>query len=422
VAAFLLLLAAAPVVANPIDRMRPDAPELAVFGDYPIGVQTLNLTHPGQIDVLAERDGQRPLYDRPLTIEVWYPAAAPPASRGEYETVIRDGQTPTTLTGRAQRDAPPATGAAFPLVVLSHGYPGNRYLMAHFGENLASKGFVVAAIDHTDSTYRDQAALGATLYHRPLDQRFVIDHFAKHEGQLGRITDTERVGVIGYAMGAYGALVFGGAGVTEAATELTWGPPDGMLAQHMAGSDTHEALIDPRLRAIVAIGPWGRNAGLWDAGGMAGLRVPTLFMAGSRDDVSVYEAMRTIFTESTGTDRHLLTFENANHNAAAPIPAPQEAWEPSEALDFVPFEHYADPVWDTRRMNNIAQHFVTAFFDLHLKGDLDRNRYLDLIPNGADGLIALDEDGKPTEDHTYWAGFAPRTAQGLRFETMLKDQ
>ena len=36
--------------------------------------------------------------------------------------------------------------------------------------------------------------------------------------------------------------------------------------------------------------------------------------------------------------------------------------------NFAPFEHYADPVWDTVRMNNIAQHVVAGFLDRHLKG------------------------------------------------------
>ena len=47
-------------------------------------------------------------------------------------------------------------------------------------------------------------------------------------------------------------------------------------------------------------------------------------MAGGVDDVSIYDAIRGIFDGAVGTDRHLLTFENANHNAAAPIPAPME--------------------------------------------------------------------------------------------------
>ncbi|MEC7205772.1 MAG: class I tRNA ligase family protein, partial [Pseudomonadota bacterium] len=68
---------------------------------------------------------------------------------------------------------------SFPLVVISHGYPGNRYLMCHLGENLASKGFVTVAIDHTDSTYDDQQAFASTLYNRPLDQRFVIERIAE---------------------------------------------------------------------------------------------------------------------------------------------------------------------------------------------------------------------------------------------------
>ena len=129
-----------------------------------------------------------------------------------------------------------------------------------------------------------------------------------------------------------------------------------------------------------------------------------------------------MFDGAVGIERHLLTFDNAHHNAAAPMPAPAEAWLPSDTLDFVPFEHYADAVWDTTRMNNIAQHFATAFLGLHLRGETEMAAYLDLIPNSNDGLNALDDAGKPTEDHTYWAGFAARTAKGLRFETKGKGE
>lgn len=403
--------------ANPIDKVRPDAPELTAYGTFPIGVQTLTARIPDSIDVLNVSGNTVPRYDRPLTLEVWYPAAPDTVQGGSYRAMLRDGVTEVTLTGRAARDAEPASGTRFPLIVISHGYPGNRYLMSHLGENLASKGYVTVAIDHTDSTYSDQAAFGSTLLNRPLDQAFVVDHMARLEGTLGQIIDADNTGVIGYSMGGYGALIFGGAGVTQAATELSWGTPNGLLAAHLAGSDDHEALMDPRIKAIIAIGPWGNNAGFWDADGLAGLRVPLMLMAGSDDDVSVYDAMRGIFDGGIGVDRHLLTFDYANHNAAAPMPAPAEAWLPSEAIDFIPFEHYADAVWDTTRMNNIAQHFATAFFGLHLNGDADMAGYFDLVTNSADGLADLDDTGLPTEDHTYWKGFAPRTAKGLKFET-----
>lgn len=160
------------------------------------------------------------------------------------------------------------------------------------------------------------------------------------------------------------------------------------------------------------------NTGFWDSSGLAGIQKPLMLMAGSADDVSIYPAMRQIFEGATSTNRHLLTFESANHNAAAPMPAPAESWEPVDTLDFVPFEHYADAVWDTNRMNNIAQHFTTAFMDLHLKNDREQALYLDLIPRASDGVVALDDVGNQTDEHTYWEGFAPRTAKGLVFETL----
>lgn len=410
------------LMSNQINQIRPDAPALANLGTHPVGVQTVDIVHPGQIDILNVSGNTVPVYDRPLTVEVWYPAAAGTEAGTTYDTVLRDGETQITLTGSAARDAAPVTGQTFPLVILSHGYPGNRFLMSHFGENLASKGYVVASIDHTDSTYSDQAAFGSTLYNRPYDQLWVMDWMSQLNGPLGNIVDANRTALIGYSMGGYGALIAGGAGVTTASTEFTWGVPAGLLTQHLAGSDTHESLMDNRLKAIIAIGAWGKNAGFWDADGMVGLRVPTLFMAGSEDDVAIYPAIRSMFDEAVRTDRHLLTFENANHNAAAPIPAPAESWTPVETLEFVPFDHYADPVWDSTRMNNIAQHFATAFLDLHLKSDTSKESYLDLIERSEDGVVALDQDGKVTDDHTYWKGFAPRTAAGLTFETKRRGE
>ena len=414
---FAAVCLATGVMANPIDTIRPDAPALASYGPYAIGVRTETVTLPDSIDVLEIDGDDVPRYDRPLTLEIWYPAAIGTEAGGTYTATLRDGQTKATLTGRAARDAAPAAQGPFPLVLLSHGYPGNRFLMSHLGENLASKGYVAVAMDHTDSTYSDQAAFGSTLLHRPLDQDRVLDHIAGLTDPLGAIVDTDRTGIVGYSMGGYGALILGGAGVTQAATEFSWGTPNRLLSAHLAGSETHAALVDDRIKAVIAIGPWGYNAGIWDMDGLAGLRVPTMFMAGSADDVAVYDAIRGMFDGAVGTERHLLTFVYANHNAAAPIPAPKEAWEPVETLDFVPFDHYADAVWDNVRMNNVAQHFATAFFDLHLKGDTDRRGYLDLVPRSEDGIVALDDAGEQTEDHTYWQGFAPRTAAGLRFET-----
>jgi predicted dienelactone hydrolase len=77
------------------------------------------------------------------------------------KALLRDGTTEVTLEGRAVRDAGRRVGTdPFPLLLLSHGYPGNRFLMSHLAENLASKGYVVASIDHTESTYENQRPSG----------------------------------------------------------------------------------------------------------------------------------------------------------------------------------------------------------------------------------------------------------------------
>lgn len=405
---------------NRIDLIRPDAPELAAHGDQAIGVRTIELVNPDQIDIVNVEAGKdRPRYDRPLTVEVWYPAEGN-AGGGTYENVfLRDGATRITLHGKAVRDAAPkAEEAPYPLVIISHGYPGNRFLLSHLAENLATKGYVVASIDHTDSTYENQAIFGSTLVNRPLDQIFVLNEMARLGGEdahfLNGLVDANTTGLIGYSMGGYGAAITAGAGVTEESTKLEWGAPDGTLAIHLAGSETHEALPDPRIKAVIALAPWGMERGFWDAEGLAGIEVPTFFMAGSVDDVSGYEkGVKAIYEQAVNADRYLLTFENANHNAAAPMPAPAESWAHSETLGWAPFDHYADPVWDTVRMNNIAQHFATAFLGLHLKGEAQMADYLSLVENAQDGVWAANEDGSFKPEHTYWKGFADRTAKGL---------
>ena len=169
---------------NRVDTIRPDAPSLAPYGSYSVGVRTLKFVNPGQLDIVKAKPGETiPTYDRPLTVEVWYPAK-PGTGQTEitaYKDIFtRDGKTLANLYGRAVRDALPEAGAApYPLLIISHGYPGNRFLLSHLAENLASKGYIVASIDHKDSTYDDQGAFGSTLLNRPLDILFVLDSMAK---------------------------------------------------------------------------------------------------------------------------------------------------------------------------------------------------------------------------------------------------
>lgn len=427
----IAISATAVLAENRIDGQRPDAPELAAYGKFPVGVRSLEIVNKNQIDILkidpkAAKPAELPRYDRPLMLEVWYPAAQGASGETALKAYLRDAKTEVELQGKAVRDAAPAA-EKFPLVLVSHGYPGNRFLLSHLAENLASKGYVVASIDHTDSTYRTQAAFGSTLVNRSFDQLFTlseIDRLSKDSGSfLNGLADASNTGLIGYSMGGYGAVITSGGGVTQKSVEYPWGGPHGTLGVHLSGSETHNALPDPRIKTSIAFAPWGMNTGFWDAETLKGVKIPMLFVAGSVDDVSLYEnGIRAIWKGAVNVDRSLLTYENANHNAGAPMPAPEESYRYDEQLKFNVSEHYTDAVWDNVRMNNIAQHFVTAWLDKHLKANAEMDAYLDLVPNANESVWAKEEDGSDKPEHNHWKGFPNRTAKGLRFERLKAGQ
>lgn len=389
----------------------PDAPELSTRGEYQIGVRTLKLINKGQVDILKSKGGNDPLYDRSLTVEVWYPVnleSNVEAFVTYNEVMGTAGDTlrpliPFTFKGRAIRDAAPTKiEGGYPLVVVSHGYVGSRYLMTYLTENLASKGYVVVAIDHTDSTFKDANAFYSTLLNRAKDIRFVVNEVAKLGAKgttnfLSGILDSNNIGIIGYSMGGYGVLNVGGAGYSDGLTQFFSGMTGGSkaISSLAASSPEYQELIDPRIKAIVAFAPWGMERGVWDSEGLKGLRTPTFFVAGSEDDISGYEkGIKAIYTGAINADRYLLTYENARHNVA-PNPPPLESFAPGLHID--EYYRYADTTWDQRKINNVNQHFVTVFLGMYLK-QKEYAKYLDI----------------PQESNLKdWPGFKPRSSTGM---------
>ena len=243
--------------SNRIDIVTPSAPELASYGPVAIGVRTLQVTDRNRPDILNTKEGGATArYDRTLTVEVWYPATLAPGQKpgGDYRAITRDPAITVTLHGQAVRDASPLTSEGpLPLVIISHGYPGNRYLMSHLGENLASKGFIVASIDHKDSTYDDQQAFASTLYNRAFDQLFVLNEMDRlgkpGSGSFlsGRV-DASRTGIVGYSMGGYGVVNLVGGGYSKTSETLTGAPPNRLLAERGAANPDYRKSIDPRSR------------------------------------------------------------------------------------------------------------------------------------------------------------------------------
>ncbi len=407
----------------------PDAPELAARGLYGVGVRTIDLIHKAQLDVAKadQQTGKAPLYDRPLKIEIWYPSSIPrdaPAHTAYLTPFGRSSGAPAfTLISRAQRDAPKATGGPFPLVIVSHGFPGSRTLLSYLAENLASKGYVMAAIDHTDSVYSDVQSFPSTLLNRSNDQLFTI-------GELERLSklptdflhdfaDFGNAAIVGYSMGGYGALISGGASLS-AASPLMKFVPGSYLTDWTASGKQYKQPRPPGLKAIVAIAPWGEQPpyNAWDQEGLAGIHLPTLFIAGDHDDVADFEqGIRPAFQRAKNSERCMLVYEKARHNTGGNPPPPEAA------SNFKLLEHFDEPVWRKERITEINQHFVTAFLDLYLKHNDSRRAYLHVTPvKSDDGQWPVDPNAPPAQTfssgtdgagHPFWKGFQRRWALGL---------
>jgi predicted dienelactone hydrolase len=191
-------------------------------------------------------------------------------------------------------------------MIVSHGYPGNRFLMSHFGENLASKGFVVASHRPHRQHLRRPGRVRQHAAQPPDRSAFVIDEMARLAADdtsfMAGLVDADRSAIIGYSMGGFGALNAVGAGFTEASATFGFAPP--RTRRCGRARPARRRTSQPRrarIRAVIAIAPWGMPAGFWDAEGLAGITTPVMFMAGSVDDVAGYERGARPLFEGTAT-------------------------------------------------------------------------------------------------------------------------
>lgn len=382
----------------------PDAPALAKRGAFAVGVKTKTWINPNQLDILATKGDQEVRADRPLTVEIWYPAEGKAGEeKTEYPEFLGQNNDPRrpvkpfSLPGRAIRDAMPKRGeGAFPLVIISHGYTGSRYIMSYLGEHLASQGFAVVAIGHKESTFSDAAGFPSTLLNRSQDILFALQSASQDSWMKGWV-NADQTALVGYSMGGYGVLNAAGAGYAPGFVKLFGGLTGGnqALAKRSWADPTFAQTIDPRIKAVVAFAPWGMERGAWDAEGLAKVNVPIMLVAGDQDDISGWEKGVKAIYEGL-PKAHMLVYENARHNVAPNAPQPLTM---QLDLPFDEYYRYAEPAWDQRRMNNINQHFLTAFLGVHLQNK-PYQEYLNLTQKPA---------GKE------WMGFKARTCVGLQW-------
>jgi hypothetical protein len=174
-------------------------------------------------------------------------------------------------------------------------------------------------------------------------------------------------------------------------------------------------MIAPSVKAVVAIAPAGGAFGAWAPADLQGITAPLLLIAGDHDRTVDYKTgARAFFDQATNSNRYLLTFLGGGH-ALGLGPAPPEMQQDLWNQDW-----FEDPVWRKERLIGITLHFITAFFDLHLKGDASRRSFIE-------GLVVESSSGEWTsqtpipwnayspggEGITLWKGFQRRHADGL---------
>lgn len=200
----------------------------APTGPLPVGTTWAHFVDPDR------RDPWRPEEQRELMVSLWYPAVphgvpAPYTSEAVSAAIVASTGLPldpailTTVRTHARAEAPALPGRR-PLVVLSPGAGLSRESLTSLGEDLASRGYVVAGVDHTyearavelpDGTVapcllcerENTAEIGAWVTRgRAADISFVLDELTR--GRLWRHApgiDPRRVAVVGHSLGGAAA-------------------------------------------------------------------------------------------------------------------------------------------------------------------------------------------------------------------------
>lgn len=402
-----------------------EAPELGRPGNFQIGtsVTDYSLTDRLSLTAWGAVSGNMQEENRNLSVRFWYPAETDngiePVAYSHVMKPIGQELVEITYQGRAGTNAKPLADQKFPLIIMSHGFGGWNTQFSNLGEHLASRGYVVASIEHADQPVESVSSFllsfGNVLISRMLDQRQILEAILKQagtseSGPLSQI-DPEQVGLIGYSMGGYGAISTMGAPYSFEADPMANIPDQAKLA--MEEMQTTPSAVD----AFVTIAPWGGQPEnrVWMADGLAKIDKPLLIISGSQDDVVNHqEGVKWLFDNLKNTDRHMLVFREARHNIAG------NDFEIPEDSPFQISEFLKEPVWRTERINAINQHFITAFFDWRLKGEESKAAFLNTPTtdsNEANWDIGVGEqlNGKLAGDDEadYWRGFQRRWMTGL---------
>ncbi|GII92415.1 alpha/beta hydrolase family protein [Sinosporangium siamense] len=342
----------------------------APTGPYPIGTVALRLVDRSRPDPLVPA-----VPYRELMISLWYPATgggqlAPhmaPMAAADWDRHsappmgITKGAVDWSATRTHARVGAPVEPRAgkLPVVLFGSGDGGPRTLGTGLVEDLASRGYLVVAVDHTYEADQVEFPGGRLVRALPLPAKLTPRVIAKLLTKHSRA----RLADMRYVLDQVTALAEGRS-IGGKLPEGMLGAPDtsrmGMLGQSLGGSVAAQLTRDdPRVDAGVNldgayVGPVAKR----------GVARPFLQLAAETHTRDNEPSWKSFWRASTGWKREL-RFKGAAHGSFTDLQPllPQIAAK----LPKVPLVDFVGTI-DPGRSVAAQRAYVGAFFDLHLRG------------------------------------------------------
>lgn len=355
-------------------------------GPYAVGTTSFQWIDASREETYtAERDDHRE-----IQVRLWYPAqVSQGAAKADYGFSSVPGSRPkeapfllniiaqSNRNAKAQAfpDAPLSPREeVYPVVVFAPGYGGSNFMYAAFAEELASRGYIVAGVQHPYFTLFptrlsdgrvaggmfDAGAAGDWAQSEKLiqgilvkDVRFAIDRLERlNQGadevggpdgapSFANRMDFSRLGMMGHSFGGTVA-----AQTMDADPRIRAGiNMDGFLY----GKKLHDGLDRPFMYMFTGLTDRFENMGLTEAewGGKQTFAIPS---------AEEYAAMAR-----EQADRHRLLLQNGGYNVLFPK---AEHFDFSDAALYSPLLGSGN----TRELHDTVNELALAFFEQHLNG------------------------------------------------------
>jgi predicted dienelactone hydrolase len=350
----LLIVALAVAVAIPPPAWcrcrgtsRRHTADFAARGPYAVGTRTLFLVDETRPTPSNGSFAGAPF--RALDTQVWYPAAATPATGAIPGAPLDPG------------------GGPYPLILHGHALQDNRRGEAYLAEHLASRGYLVAAVDFPLGKLTAPGGPSPNdVASQPGDLRVVLDRLLAGEGGFADAIDAKRIGASGLSLGGGTVLL------------LTY----------------HRDLRDRRIRAVLPIAPAFSCA--FTRAFYRRVRVPLLVVQGDADGLAPLAENGLRVVQNARGPRTLVVLHGGSHlgftgfadvlgppaaidqfgcNAIGPapvfpaIPAGRGTGVTSDACSLPCQAPLPTPTLDFARQHDLTRTVAAAFFDASLKRD-----------------------------------------------------